>query len=245
MGLKGIFQKDYIIGLDIGSTCIKLAQFVKKDDGLHLLRLDLAEFKHPDDKGTSEGEVILALKNLFRGIDIKKSKIIVSINCPQTAIKKITTPYMPKSELRAGIMLEAKNYFPFPIDQSLLDFQILGDVVENGIRKYEVVIAVSPIATVNRYLSLLEKAGIKPAAFVPSAYALQKSADYAAQDKQANTRCLIDIGAYSTELIIIKGKYVMFSRKIPVAGNDFTKAMTQGLVSDRGKLQLSYDEAEK
>jgi len=243
--VQGIFKKDYIIGLDIGSSSVKLAQFIKKEDGLHLLRLNLIEIEQTGDESASEEQRTSALRNLLKSVDLEKSKVIASINCPQTAIKKVITPYMPKSELRAGIMLEAKNYFPFPTDQSLLDFQILGDVIEQGVRKYEVVIAVSPIKTVNKYLLLLEKAGIKPAAFVPSAFLLQQSAGYAAQIKHGEARCLIDIGAYNTELIIAKGKYLVFSRKIPIAGNDFTKAMMQVLVSDRGRLQLSFEEAEK
>jgi type IV pilus assembly protein PilM len=242
--LQGIFKKDFIVGLDIGTTSIKIAQFRNLEDGLHLVRADLREIKQTGDNAIREKEILSVLKDLFRGIDIKKSKIIVNINCPQTVIKKITAPYMPKAELGDGIRLEAKNYFPFPIDQSLLDFEVLGDIVEKGVRKYEVVVAVCPTKTVEKYLSLLGKAGIKPNAFVSSAYALQKLA-VQARISESETKCFLDIGALYTELVIFKGKNLLFSRKIPVAGRDFTKAMTGVLISERGKIELSLDEAEK
>ena len=151
---------------------------------------------------------------------------------------------MPKAELRDGISLEAKNYFPFPIDDSLLDYEILGDVVEKGIRKYEVAVSVSPKLTVEKYLLLLGKTGIKPASFVPSSYALQKVAQELSTE-EGKTQCFVDIGKLHTELIICKGRYLLFSRKIPVAGDEFTKAMTGVLVSDRGRTELTLDEAEK
>lgn len=260
MDIKGIFKKDYIVGLDIGSSSIKLAQFIKKEDGLHLIKAELTVIASPKGEAISKGtrndreeQVVSALKDLFKdlfkGIDVKKSKIIASINCPKTAVKIAKAPYMPKAELRDGINLEAKNYFPFPIDDSLLDYEILGDVVEKGVRKYELAVSVSPKATVDKYLSLLGKAGIKPASFVSCPYALQKLAEHLPFEKDKTT-CFIDIGEFHTELVIFsacggKKPTLMFSRKIPVTGRDFTKVMTVALTSDRGKTELSLDEAEK
>jgi len=236
--IRSAFRKDFIIGLDIGVSSIKIAQFTKKEDGLHLVKADLREIKE-------EKEIIPVLKDLFKGIDLKKSKIIVSINCPKTAFKIAKAPYMPKAELRDGINLEAKNYFPFPTDDSLLDYEILGDVVEKGIRKYEVAVSVSPKPTIENYLSLLgKKVGIKPASFVPSSYALQKVAKELSAE-EGKTHCFVDIGKLHTELIICRGRDLLFSRKIPVAGDNFTKAMTRALVSDRGRTELTVEEAEK
>jgi len=240
---QSVIKKDFVIGLDIGTSSVKIAQFIKKEDGLYLVKADLREIKQSEDSALREQEVVSALKDLFRGIDIKKSKVIVVINCPKTAIKIAKAPYMPKAELRDGISLEAKNYFPFPIDDSLLDYEILGDVVEKGIRKYEVAVSVSPKVTVEKYLLLLEKAGIKPSSFVPSNYALQKVAQNLSTEEK--TQCFVDMGKLHTELIICKGRCLLFSRKIPVAGDEFTKAMTGALVSDRGRTELTLDEAEK
>ncbi len=242
--LHGIFKKDFIVGLDIGTSSIKLAQFTKKEDGLHLVKADLKEIKQFEDSTLREQEIVSALKDLIRGIDIKKSKFIVSINCPKTAIRRIIVPYMPRSELADGIRLEAKNYFPFPIEEAELDFEIVGDVIEKGVKKYQVIIATSPQKTINGYLSLLEKLGIKPASFVSAPYALQKLTEVSLF-KEGSTLCFIDIGSRYTELAIFKDKNLIFSRKIPVAGDDFTKAMTGVLASDRGRTELTLEEAER
>jgi len=254
MKLIELFKKDYIVGLDIGTSSINIVQFVKKEDGLHLVKADLKEIKQVNDDALREAEIISILKDLLKGIDVRRSKVIANINCPRTAVKKVTVPYMSIAELREGIKMEAKNYFPFPIDDALLDFEILGDVFEKGIRKYDVVVAISPRKTVDRYLAILKKAGIKPVSLICNSCALRILAEklFAAED---HTDCFIDIGELYTDLVISSAKNspvsggkrhgLVFSRKIPIGGADFTKALTGALVSDKGKIELSLDEAEK
>jgi Tfp pilus assembly PilM family ATPase len=106
----GIFEKEFIVGLDIGDSSIKIAQFRKKEDGLYLIKADLREIRQFEDINLREQEVVSILKDLFKGIEIKKSKIIVVINCPKTAIKIAKVPYMPKAELRNGISLEQRSF---------------------------------------------------------------------------------------------------------------------------------------
>ncbi len=244
MGLKNLFKKDYIIGLDIGSTSIKIAQFKEAEGrGFSLVKAQLKEIAPYSDDVSFEREAVLALRYLLRDVNIKRAKIIVSVNCPQTAIKKVVAPYMPKSELRQGIALEAKSYFPFSIDGSMLDFEVLGDIVDKGVRKYDLLAAVCPANTVRKYLSILNKAGVRPSSLIGSAYALGKAAEYI--NKKEESKCFIDIGRSHTELVIYRGNSLVFTRKIPVSGNDFTMSMTDALVSDRGRTQLAFDEAEK
>ena len=244
MDIKNIFKKEYVVGLDIGSASAKAAVFTRTKDGLRLVKAEIKEFSKKCGEGAPEKEVIAGLRYLLRGADLPKSRVVVSVNCGCTAIKKVVTPYMPKSELRNGLKIQAVNYFPFPIDKSIVDFEIAGDTVEKGVRKCELVIGVSPCSTVDKYIDILKKAGIKPASFIPASYAMRKIAGLLSKtDKE--TACYIDIGESSTELIICKEGRLLFCRKIPVSSLDFTKALTRTLVSDKGKTQLSLEEAEK
>ncbi len=245
MDLKNLFKKEYLIGLDIGSSSVKMVQFKKEEDGgLSLVRADMKELKYSLAEEEKTKELLSALNHIFKGIDTKRSHVMAITNCPHSVIKKITAPYMPKAELREGIMLESKNYFPFPTDRSVLDFEVLGDAVEKGVRKYEILVGTCPLGTVNNTLSILQKAGIKPASLVSSSYALHEFA-VAASKHGTMERCLVDIGETHTELIIYKGGTIQFTRKIPVSGRSFTEAMMGVLVSDKGRVQLSREEAEK
>ncbi|NQT22896.1 MAG: pilus assembly protein PilM [Candidatus Omnitrophica bacterium] len=248
MNIKNIFKKEFVVGLDIGTNSVKIAYFRENEGSPHLIKADLKEIEKSDAVSVEE-KALSAIKYLFRGIDLRRSKVNVSINCPKTSIKKCTVPYMPKAELSRGIKLELKNHFPFSSDDSEFDYEILEDVVKKGVRKYEVALAVSPKMTVDKYLKVLTKAGIKPSSFVPCAYALEKFAVhsylFSREGHGHNTSCFIDIGELYSELIILKGKELMFSRKIPIMGKDFTKSLTVALASDRGKTELSMADAEK
>lgn len=243
MDFSKLFKKDYIIGLDIGSSAVKIAFFKEAEDGLRLVRADMKELAEYSDDAHFVDEAVSALRYLLRGINTKRSKIIASINCPYTAVKKVIAPYMPKAELKQGIALEAKNYFPFPTDNSTLDFEVLGDVVEKGVRKYDLMVAVCPTDTIQKNLLILEKAGVRPSSFITSSYALGKVAEYTG--KAEDLKCFVDIGSSHTEFIIYKGKTIVFTRKIPICGSDFTKSMTGALISEKGKIQLTFAEAEK
>jgi type IV pilus assembly protein PilM len=243
-----MFTQGYIIGLDIGTFSVKMAQFIKKEDGFHLVKVDLREIEKTDTDALREKKILSLLKEMLAGVDIKKSRIIVNVNCPKTGVKRIQAPFMPKSDLEKALALEVKNYFPFQLENAILDFEILGDIAEGGSRKYEVLVAVTPRETVDKYLALLAKAGIKPASFVPSAYAFGKLAEYSFMSSQigrGTIRAFIDIDELYTELIILKGKSLVFNRKIPIAGRDFTESLTAVLSSESGRVGLSPAEAEK
>jgi len=243
MDVKKLFKKDYIIGIDIGAYSVKLAQLISKDDGLQLVKAELKDIGVSRGAESYDKELISALRYVTRGVDLKKASVIASVNCSHTSIKKVTVPYMPKSELREGIMLQAKSYFPFETGQSVLDFEVMGDVVEKGVRKYELLVGVCPLNTVNKYLALLQKADIKPASFISASYAIQVLSGHL-PGKTDLAQCYIDIGELHSELIICRAGSLVFSRKLPLCGNDFTKALTGAVVSDKGRIQLSMEEAE-
>ena len=43
MGLKNLFKKDYVIGLDMGASAIKIALFREAEDGLRLVKAEVRE----------------------------------------------------------------------------------------------------------------------------------------------------------------------------------------------------------
>ena len=43
MEMKNLFKKDHVIGIDIGSTSVKIAQFKESPDGLCLVKADINE----------------------------------------------------------------------------------------------------------------------------------------------------------------------------------------------------------
>lgn len=230
-------KKEYILGLDIGTSSIKSALFKKQQDGLRLVKLRTAEI-------TQEKQAISALKEVLSGIDIKNCEVITTLNSAQVMVKRIAAPPMPYHELREAVSLEAKNYFPFPVTGSLVDFEITGEAMEKGIKKTELLLGVCPRQLLQEHLNLLAAAGIKPSrALHPSIalYNLLRIKGF----KDGLSIAALDIGRSFCDLIIVRSGKLAFSRKIPICADDFTKAATSVLFTASGKAQLSYEEAEK
>jgi len=237
-------HKDSVIGIDLGSTSIKLVHLVRRENETVLVRATIKELIPAEDAVSREKDRLSALQELLRDLPVKESTFVVSFNDPRTAMRVIAAPPMPKKELREAVRLEAKNYFPFSIEDALIEFDILGHTMEKGVRKFELAVAASPEKTIHEILSLLRKAGIKPASLIPVPAALQKLGE-AMGVLENRIHCLADIGALETELVILRGTHLLFSRKVPIGGRDFTQAMRGVLVSDRGKTELSWEEAEE
>ena len=244
MEIMSLFFKNFVVGLDIGPHSIKLVQFAKKKEGLSLVKKESREIISLPDQKSSAEEKLSKLKELLVDIPLKKSQFVVSINCPKTCARMIYTPPMSEGELREAIKIESKNYFPFPLNKSCFDFEVIGEVVEKDMKKLRVAVVASPKETVDETLNLLRQAGIKPDCLIPVPYALLNFYRTSFPDK-SKTVSIIDIGERYTELVIFEGNNLAFSRKIPVASHDFTKALTSALVSDQGKVQLTLEEAEK
>lgn len=224
-----IFKKENLVGLDIGSSSMKIAHFTDTKEGLRLTRAELREYKRSADGQVTDDEMLASLKAILGDINLKKTRFIVNIDSAETAIKKITAPYMPRKELTDGVKLEADNYFPFSTAGSILDFEITGDVVEKGVKKYDLIVGVSPRKTVEKYLAILGKAGIRPSSVIPSSYALWRTALRQPTEKGAAAVCSMDIGELYNQLIITKGRDLVFARKLPISGNDLKKNMDESL----------------
>jgi len=233
-------RKDRFIGLDIGSCSIKLADLAHQQGKLVPLKLKLQEI---DSRKDNQDGQLDALKNVFRDINTKEAKINVVINCSQSCTKISVIPFMPKSEILQALKWEMRNFISFPIDQAVLDYEILREIAEGGVKKLKVAVACCPQETANRYLDLLSRAGIKPSLFTQHSFAL-KNVITSLCSKENETVAFLDIGYTFSELVIFQNRELVFSRKLPVAGQDFTQEMTQALVSDRGKTELTLEEAE-
>lgn len=230
-----------VIGIDVGTASVKLVQMANVNGTMMLTKSALVDI---GGMPGSDEETLASLKKALVDIDTKGAKVVAIVNCPQTCTRKIIAPHMPKKELVEAVRWEAKNAIPFSVDEALMDFEILEEISEKGVKKFVVAVAASPRTTIHHLVSLFSKVGVDLSAVIPVSLSLQNLIE-ASTDKRKETLAIVEMGASITELNIYRGGRLAFSRKPPVAGNDITKSMTSTLMSSRGKVQLTVEEAEK
>jgi type IV pilus assembly protein PilM len=121
-------RKQTLVGIDIGTYSIKLAQLKKAGRGHQLQHfgvMPLLPEAIVDGTIANAGAVVEALRNLVRMEKLKTKDVATVISGPSVIVKKIRVPQMTEKELSENLQWEAEQHIPFEISEVNLDFQIL------------------------------------------------------------------------------------------------------------------------
>ena len=128
-----------LVGLDIGSSAIKVAQ-LKESKGRYFLQKFGVKPLEPevivDGTVMDEGRVVSAIQELFEEANVKNKHVAISISGHAVIVKKISLPPMPDEELEGQVKLAAEQYIPFDINEVNIDFHVLpSDASEDRARE--------------------------------------------------------------------------------------------------------------
>jgi len=232
-------KKTSLVGLDIGSRTIKVAESSETKRGLGLKRFGITDIP----SGVIEDGVIKdmeaasdAIRDLLKENKISDQNVATSIGGYSVIVKKITVQTMTEAQLQDQIQFEAEQYIPFDISDVNLDFQILGEVESNP-SQMNVLLVAAKKEMVQDYIDLIQMAGLNPCMVDVDAFALQNvfELNYGAIKENI---ALIDIGASKTSLNILKDNASVFMRDVSLG----CAQINQRIVS---LVDCSMEEAEK
>ncbi len=232
-------KKDNLVGLDIGSRSIKVAQIVDSKRGPALKHLGIVDIAHGaiEEGAINDPEsVAQSIQQLFKSYNIKESSVAVSIGGYSVIVKKINVQTMAEEQLQETIHFEAEQYIPFDISDVNLDFQILGENEANP-NQMNVFLVAAKKEMVNDYINLVNLAGLNPCIVDVEAFALQNTFE-ANYDIQNDNIALIDIGASKTSLNILKGNSSVFMRDVSLGCGQ----INQKIMS---LIECTFEEAEQ
>jgi len=237
----GIFSKT-MVGLDIGTSVIKLAQMKQNGNKWELEAAGMAEMPKESLEAMKpearQSFILDTLKRAYKESGIKSKHVTTSLSGDSVIVRYVKLPFMSAEELRGAIATEAEQYIPLNIDQVALDFQILGEVQEEGQKKLDVLLVAAKNDAVDQHLSLLKAAGLTPHIIDVDAFALENAFETSMPEGSEETVALLNVGASFTTVNIVEGVHTRFTRDITVAGNDFTKEVQK-------EFSLQFTEAEE
>lgn len=208
-------KKVNVIGLDIGSRTLKLAEVDSVKDNYTLKTFGMSDIPHGlIEEGTikSPDEVANAIRQLFKMHKIKDKHVAVSIGGYSIIVKTISVQSMPPEQLQETIHFEAEQYIPFDISDVNLDFQILGEDEENP-NQMNVLLVAAKKDVITEYDTLIRMADLIPRVIDVDAFALQNiyEANY---ETDGENVALIDIGAAKTTINIVRDTISVLVRDI-------------------------------
>jgi type IV pilus assembly protein PilM len=232
-------KKKEIVGIDIGSSSVKVVQL--KDNKGSFQLLSVGVFPLPpeaivDNTLMDSAVISAAIKNLVASLGIKIKDVVCSISGNSVIIRKIVLPAMPQEELEDQISWEAEQYIPFDINDVNMDFQILSPD-SNDPSKMNVLLVASKKDIINDYVSVFSEAGMQLSVVDVDAFAVQNAFevnyDYSSEDVLA----LVNIGASVMNINVIKDGITLFTRDVQMGGNLYTEEIQK-------QIGLSSEDAE-
>jgi type IV pilus assembly protein PilM len=226
--LSQMFSKDSIVGIDIGSSCIKAVQVEPNGNGWRLTNAALQPTPADccrDGVITNVLDVAQAIKTLLRNANIHSDQAVAAISGSQVIVRQVQLPKMNEASLRKSIRFEATRYISASVEDSIVEFEILGDVPDSD--QMNVMLVAAPKDLIDSRVSVLETAGLEPVAIDVEAFSIVRAlAECSNADaSRGNTSALIDMGASHTDVNIVSGGAFALTRSIPIAGESFTNAI--------------------
>ena len=236
MGLFGGAKS--IVGLDIGSSCIKAVELKKTKGEIQVSTLGvepLAADIVVDSMIVDSGSVSGSISKIFNDHKIKSKLVATSVSGHSVIVKKITTQTMSDSDLAETINTEAAQHIPFDIADVNIDYQILSD--DPTAPQMDVLLVAVKKDKILNYTNVLNLAGKSPAVVDIDAFALQNCYEYNYEPAPGTTVALLNLGASVMNINIVKGATPLFTRDVSVGGNQYTDSLQK-------ELDLSFDDAE-
>jgi len=212
---RDVFQIGAVaVGLDIGKRTIKVAEIRRTVRGIELRRFGIG----PTPVGAIEGGLILdrvalagAISAVFRDAKIRSRRVVIAITGQNVLARSLRLPPIPEDEIRQAIRWEAERHLPIPVDDAVLDAQLVREIVDDGQRQIEVLFAAAPEGLVISYIEALDTARLTVDAVEVGALAMARAL---AEMVETGTRALVNLGASTTDLAIVRDGVPQFTRTI-------------------------------
>ncbi len=226
--LSSFFGNQTTVGIDIGSSCIKAVEIEPTSSGWVLANAAVAPTPREAIKDGSVINIIdvaQEIRTMLRDAGIKATSAVCAISGSQVIVRQVQFPKMAESSLRKSIKYEASRYISSSMEDSVVEFEILGDAEDST--QMNVMLVAAPRDMIDSRVSVLESAGLEPLVIDVESFALIRSlVEFNATDEYLNsTIALIDIGASHTDVDIVSRGEFALTRNIPIAGDSFTNAI--------------------
>ncbi|HPN54751.1 MAG TPA: type IV pilus assembly protein PilM [Candidatus Moranbacteria bacterium] len=244
--LKG--KKNNFIGVDFGTSSIKVVELSYKDQKVFLENYGIVDLKFlagndlnkQKEVGKSysyEQNLVEGVRQLFEKMKPKAKTANVSIPAFYGLITIIEMLDMQDEELAKAIQFEAHKYIPSSLDEISMSWEIIERVEnpslslsqktdkKNDLKKIKVLLVAAPKKDIDRYGKYVATKNIKVGAIELETFSLVRSL----VGEDAGNFLIIDIGLQATNIILVEKGIAMVNRSIDAGGNEITLAIADSM----------------
>lgn len=244
-------KSDSVLGIDIGSSAIKLVQ-LKRKGGKAVLETygeislgPYAGFEIGRSTNLNEEKISEALKDLMSESNVTTKACGMSIPVGASLITFIKLPKSAEHQLDNLVPIEARKYIPVPISEVSLNWWVIpeeknnpsefqGEVADKQDQSINIFLAVIHNDAIERNRNIIKTVGLESDFLEIEMFSDIRSS----LDQSLQSQMVIDMGASSTKLYIVERGILRNSHVINRGSQDITLAVSKS-------MGLSFEEAER
>src|SRR5438445_504524 len=223
-----------ILTLNLGSQAISVGDFRPQSGGGLVLR----DYKRRDLAIESPGEpvrhaqVTATIREILNELGVKSANVNYAVAGQSVFARFVRLPSVEEEKIDRIIGFEAQQNVPFPIDEVVWDYQLVGGGAGENIEVVIVAVKSDYLEAIN---AAVEETGLHANTIGLAPTGLYNAFKYNYSDVPGCS-LLVDIGARTTNVLFIEpGK--VFSRSVPIGGSSITAAIAR-------EFRESFAEAE-
>lgn len=223
-------------GLDIGTTGLRLVQLKGSGPNKTLYSYGQSELDPRvvlSEAAEDRPKVQQAIKQLIQDTGVNSNNVAVGLPNNQVFTTVVDMQRLTPGEMAGAIRYQADSIIPTPIEQSKIDWAIIGDSPKDS-SKVEVLLSSVSNSFIEKRLDLLEGIGLNVVAFEPDVMALARA--MLGTDSQT-PQMVLDIGNNSSDLIISLRNAPRLTRSIPIGSAAIIRSTMQHLTIDENQAR--------
>jgi type IV pilus assembly protein PilM len=237
-----------LIGLDIGTNAVRVVEIEPAAD-LPLVTT-FGQVALPPD-AMRDGEVVdgaavtAAIQRLWKELSLRKGEVRVGVASTRVLVRTLDLPMMSESDLAGALRFQAQELIPIPLDDAVLDFQVLEDlpVGEPGpdgappAQMQRILLAAAHKDTVGNLVAAVRAAGLTVAAVDLVPLALIRAIGRRVADNGLGAEAIVSVGGGVTVMVVHETGLPRFVRVLGLGGRVLTDAIARD-------LEIPFEQAE-
>ena len=238
-----IFLSKKIIGIDIGTSAIKVVEISRFGQGKRLENYgEIASnliYKDSPERERDAGSIFStdfvssAIRTILDEAKIKTKSVVFSIPDFFTFCTSFEMPPMPENEIAGAIYYNASQYITLPISEVMLDWRILPNLSGKKDAPLKIFLIAVPNQIVEEYKTVARRAGLEIYAIESEIFGIAR----VFTQKVNKVICLVDIGVQTSTISIVDSGVLKKSYSFNFYSNQLSKSLSSALSIDTARAE--------
>lgn len=243
MGLFSLSSSKAFLGVDIGTSGIKIVELKKEGKRAKLLSYGFSECEDAETSPNwmnDNDEIAKIINDIHKRAGMSSRKAVSALPAFSVFTSVLTLTNIDKKDIPSAINWEAKKVIPLPLEEMVLDWVKVEDesVIDENKKTVKILLTGAPKTLVEKYLGIFRAAGIQ-------LVSLETETLSSIRSLMGNDKSIImqvEIGTNTTDISMVERGIPVLSRSIDVGGQTITKSIGKSLNIGMNRAeQFKYD----